>query len=116
MWLQRARALLAWGGHAPGVSGCGSYARCNVLSAPWRLIGVGGLHRHLRPLHLHLLHALDHFHLPGLGGLLHLHAVLFALHRHLLAEFLGLGILMGMRRYSYAVHRAELANEFLGVV
>jgi len=35
---------------------------------------------------------------------------------HLLAEFLGLGILMGMRRYSYAVHRAELANEFLGVV
>ncbi len=35
---------------------------------------------------------------------------------HLLAEFIGLGILMGMRRYSLAVHRDELENEFLGGV
>ncbi|MBI2097717.1 MAG: rod shape-determining protein RodA [Candidatus Vogelbacteria bacterium] len=35
---------------------------------------------------------------------------------HLLAEFIGLGILQGMRRYSLAVHRDELENEFLGGV
>lgn len=35
---------------------------------------------------------------------------------HLLVEFIGLGILLGMRRYSYAFHRDELENEFLGGV
>ncbi len=35
---------------------------------------------------------------------------------HLLTEFIGLGILMGMRRYSLAFHRDELENEFLGGV
>lgn len=34
---------------------------------------------------------------------------------HLLAEFLGLGILMGMRRYSRAAHRDDMRNEFLGI-
>ena len=34
---------------------------------------------------------------------------------HLLAEFTGLGILMGMRRYSRATHRDDLHHEFLGV-
>lgn len=34
---------------------------------------------------------------------------------HLLTEFLGLGILMGMRRYSRAAHRDDMKNEFLGV-
>ncbi|MCX6738708.1 MAG: rod shape-determining protein RodA [Candidatus Parcubacteria bacterium] len=34
---------------------------------------------------------------------------------HLLAEFTGLGILMGMRRYSRAAHRDDLRHEFLGV-
>jgi rod shape determining protein RodA len=34
---------------------------------------------------------------------------------HLLSEFIGLGILMGMRRYSRATHRDVLHNEFLGI-
>lgn len=33
---------------------------------------------------------------------------------HLLAEFLGLGILMGMRRYQLAYHRGDIHNEFVG--
>lgn len=33
---------------------------------------------------------------------------------HLLAEFIGLGILMGMRKYSLAFHRDDIHNEFLG--
>ncbi len=34
---------------------------------------------------------------------------------HLLTEFTGLGILMGMRRYGRAAHRDTMKNEFLGV-
>lgn len=34
---------------------------------------------------------------------------------HLLTEFIGLGILMSMRRYSRAVHRDDMKNEFLGI-
>lgn len=34
---------------------------------------------------------------------------------HLLTEFAGLGILMGMRRYNRAAHRDTIKNEFLGV-
>lgn len=34
---------------------------------------------------------------------------------HLIAEFLGLGILMGMRRYSRATHRDAVSNEIVGV-
>jgi rod shape determining protein RodA len=34
---------------------------------------------------------------------------------HLLSEFIGLGILMGTRRYSRGFHRDDLQNEFLGV-
>jgi rod shape determining protein RodA len=34
---------------------------------------------------------------------------------HLLSEFLGLGILMGMRKYSRGFHRDDMKNEFLGV-
>jgi rod shape determining protein RodA len=33
---------------------------------------------------------------------------------HLLTEFMGLGILMSMRRYSRSVHRDDMHNEFLG--
>lgn len=33
---------------------------------------------------------------------------------HLLTEFAGLGILMGMRKYSLAYHRDDMKNEFLG--
>lgn len=33
---------------------------------------------------------------------------------HLLAEFLGLGMVMGMRRYSLAYHRDAIHNEFIG--
>lgn len=33
---------------------------------------------------------------------------------HLLAEFAGLGILMGMRKYSLAFHRDDVKNEFVG--
>ncbi len=33
---------------------------------------------------------------------------------HLLAEFSGLGILMGMRRYSRDMHKDSMENEFLG--
>lgn len=33
---------------------------------------------------------------------------------HLLAEFIGLGILMGMRKYSLAYHRDDVKNEFIG--
>lgn len=33
---------------------------------------------------------------------------------HLLTEFIGLGILMGMRHYSSAFHRDDIHNEFLG--
>ena len=33
---------------------------------------------------------------------------------HLLFEFAGLGILMGMRRYARSVHRDDTKNEFLG--
>lgn len=34
---------------------------------------------------------------------------------HLLTEFIGLGILMGMRRYGRVAHRDSMKNEFLGV-
>jgi rod shape determining protein RodA len=34
---------------------------------------------------------------------------------HLLTEFVGLGILMGMRRYSRATHKDDIKKEFLGV-
>ncbi len=34
---------------------------------------------------------------------------------HLLTEFLGLGILMGMKRYSRAVHKDITTNEMVGV-
>lgn len=34
---------------------------------------------------------------------------------HLLVEFIGLGILMGMRQYSRGFHRDDLKNEFLGI-
>ncbi len=34
---------------------------------------------------------------------------------HLLAEFSGLGILMGMRRYNRVAHRDDMRNEFLGI-
>ena len=34
---------------------------------------------------------------------------------HLLVEFIGLGILMGMRQYSRGFHRDDMKNEFLGV-
>ncbi len=33
---------------------------------------------------------------------------------HLLTEFMGLGILMGMRKYSLAFHRDDVNSEFLG--
>jgi rod shape determining protein RodA len=33
---------------------------------------------------------------------------------HLITEFIGLGILMGMRRYSRVAHRDDMRNEFLG--
>ncbi|OHA59070.1 MAG: rod shape-determining protein RodA [Candidatus Vogelbacteria bacterium RIFOXYD1_FULL_44_32] len=33
---------------------------------------------------------------------------------HMLTVFLGLGILMGMRRYSHAYHRDDVYNEFIG--
>ncbi len=34
---------------------------------------------------------------------------------HLLAEFVGLGILMGMRKYARVAHRDDMRNEFLGL-
>lgn len=34
---------------------------------------------------------------------------------HLLAEFMGLGILMSMRRYARSAHRDDIKNEFLGI-
>ncbi|HLP86879.1 MAG TPA: rod shape-determining protein RodA [Candidatus Paceibacterota bacterium] len=34
---------------------------------------------------------------------------------HLLTEFMGLGILMGMNRYSRVAHRDDMHNEFLGI-
>ena len=34
---------------------------------------------------------------------------------HILTEFLGLGILMGMRRYSRPVHKSISENEIVGV-
>ncbi len=34
---------------------------------------------------------------------------------HLLAEFMGLGILMSMRRYARSAHRDDMKNEFLGI-
>lgn len=34
---------------------------------------------------------------------------------HLLAEFAGLGILMGMNKYARGFHRSDLKNEFLGM-
>ncbi|HEY4494109.1 MAG TPA: rod shape-determining protein RodA [Candidatus Paceibacterota bacterium] len=34
---------------------------------------------------------------------------------HLLTEFMGLGILMSMRRYSRSVHRDDMKHEFLGI-
>ena len=34
---------------------------------------------------------------------------------HLLTEFAGLGILMGMRHYNRAAHREDIKNEFLGL-
>lgn len=34
---------------------------------------------------------------------------------HLLSEFIGLGILMSMRKYSRGFHRDDMKNEFLGV-
>lgn len=33
---------------------------------------------------------------------------------HLLTEFTGLGILMGMRRYSRVIHKDDIDNEFIG--
>jgi len=33
---------------------------------------------------------------------------------HLLAEFLGLGMVMGMRRYALSYHRDDIKNEFIG--
>ncbi len=33
---------------------------------------------------------------------------------HLLIEFMGLGILMGMRKYNRPVHKSEISREFLG--
>ncbi|HEY4513153.1 MAG TPA: rod shape-determining protein RodA [Candidatus Paceibacterota bacterium] len=33
---------------------------------------------------------------------------------HLLSEFMGLGILMSMRRYGRVAHKEDMANEFLG--
>lgn len=33
---------------------------------------------------------------------------------HLLAEFLGLGMVMGMRRYALSYHRDDIHNEFIG--
>ena len=34
---------------------------------------------------------------------------------HLLVEFIGLGVLQGMRHYSRGFHRDDMKNEFLGV-
>lgn len=34
---------------------------------------------------------------------------------HLLTEFIGIGILMGMNRYSRVAHRDDMHNEFLGI-
>ncbi|TSD02760.1 MAG: Uncharacterized protein Athens071416_505 [Parcubacteria group bacterium Athens0714_16] len=34
---------------------------------------------------------------------------------HLLTEFMGLGVLMGMRRYSRAIHKDDMKKEFLGM-
>ncbi len=34
---------------------------------------------------------------------------------HLLTEFIGLGILMGMNKYSRVAHRDDMRNEFLGI-
>ncbi len=34
---------------------------------------------------------------------------------HLLTEFMGLGILMSMRKYSRSAHRDDMKNEFLGI-
>lgn len=34
---------------------------------------------------------------------------------HLLTEFIGLGILVGMRRYAHDAHRDSMKNEFLGI-
>lgn len=34
---------------------------------------------------------------------------------HLLTEFMGLGILMGMNRYGRVAHRDDMHNEFLGI-
>jgi rod shape determining protein RodA len=34
---------------------------------------------------------------------------------HLLTEFIGLGILMGMNKYSRVAHRDDMHNEFLGI-
>jgi len=34
---------------------------------------------------------------------------------HLLTEFMGLGILMSMKKYARSVHRDEMKNEFLGI-
>lgn len=34
---------------------------------------------------------------------------------HLMTEFMALGILMGMRRYSRVAHRDDMRNEFLGI-
>jgi rod shape determining protein RodA len=33
---------------------------------------------------------------------------------HILTEFTGLGILMGMRRYSRVAHKDKSKNEFIG--
>jgi rod shape determining protein RodA len=34
---------------------------------------------------------------------------------HLLTEFMALGILMSMRKYSRSAHRDDMKNEFLGI-
>jgi len=34
---------------------------------------------------------------------------------HIVTEFLSLGILMGMRRYSKSYHKDDTKNEFLGL-
>ena len=34
---------------------------------------------------------------------------------HLLTEFIGLGILMGMSKYKRVAHKDDMRNEFLGI-
>jgi len=34
---------------------------------------------------------------------------------HLMTEFVGIGLIMGMRRYARVSHREHMKNEFLGI-